>query len=205
MDNGYGALYKIFISQIQDQWLKWDKNIDLWLGNSEKKLTASVQTILITHWVSEAHERLQWADYNKTRYRCFEKTGCLMTATVTPEGLINYIVPKPLPARVSGDAISCPVPEPAPEPEDIIMDDNDQFPDENVPNDDEQIDDKNDCEYDHIMVNHKIYALYDNEWHQGTIQWHNSTIDQYWVLFPDGTNDYIKIDDIDVTGVKLEK
>ena len=55
-----------------------DENVDLWLGNSEKKLTASDCRILTIHWVSEAHECLQLADYNKTRYLCFEKTGCLI-------------------------------------------------------------------------------------------------------------------------------
>lgn len=49
------------------------------------------------------------------------------------------------------------------------MDDNDQFQDENVANDEERTDDKNDHEYDHIMVNRKIGAPYDNGWPHGTI------------------------------------
>ena len=44
------------------------------------------------------------------------------------------------------------IPESAPEPEDLITGDNDQFQDEDVPNDDVPIDDENDHEYDHIMV-----------------------------------------------------
>ena len=136
------------------------------------------------------------------RYRCFEKTGCLITVdgsndtNVNPEGLINYVVSKPLPAQVSQDAVNCPVPESAPEPDDIIMDDNDQFQDDNVQNDDERIDDKNDREYDLIIVNRKIRALYDNGWHEGIIQWYNSKIDQYRVLFPDRTDDYINIGEL---------
>ena len=39
------------------------------------------------------------------------------------------------------------IPESAPEPEDIITGDNDQFQDEDVPNDDVPIDDENDHEY----------------------------------------------------------
>lgn len=35
-DNGYGALYKILINQIPDEWLESNKNIDLWLGNLEQ-------------------------------------------------------------------------------------------------------------------------------------------------------------------------
>ena len=44
------------------------------------------------------------------------------------------------------------------------MGDNDEI----MPNYDVPIDIKNDCEYDHIMVNYKICAFYDNGWHQGT-------------------------------------
>ena len=47
------------------------------------------------------------------------------------------------------NTINCTIPEPAAEPEDIIMDDNDQLQDENMPNYDVPIDIKNDCEYDH--------------------------------------------------------
>ena len=113
VDNGYGALYKRLISQIQDEMLESDKNIDLRLGNSEKKLTASDRRILITHWVVETHEHLQSADYNKVRDLCFEKTRCLITADgsndtkINPEGLINYAAPKPLPVQISEDAINC--------------------------------------------------------------------------------------------------
>ena len=53
IDHGCGAL-----SQIQDEWLESDENIDLWLGNSEKNLIVSDRRILITHWLGEAHERL---------------------------------------------------------------------------------------------------------------------------------------------------
>ena len=101
---------------------------------------------------------MQSADYNKIWHSCFEKTECIITADgsndtkTNPEGLINHIVPKHLPAQVSEDAINCLVPESAPEPEDIIMGDNDQFQDQDVQNDDVPIDDENDHEYDHIIV-----------------------------------------------------
>lgn len=45
------------------------------------------------------------------------------------------------------------VSEPAPEPDDIIRDDNDQFHDESVPEDYVHINYENGCEYDHIMLN----------------------------------------------------
>lgn len=41
---------------------------------------------------------------------------------------------------------------------------------ENVSNDDMCIDDENDCEYDHIMVNRKTHPAYYNFFRQGTIQ-----------------------------------
>ena len=121
IDNWYSALYKRLISQIQYDWLK--------NGNAQKKLTASDPRILITQWVGEAHQHLQSADYNKTLYRCFEKTRCLIPADgsngtkINPEGL-NYVVPKPLPFQVNEDVINCPVPEPALEPDDIMMNEN---------------------------------------------------------------------------------
>ena len=48
------------------------------------------------------------------------------------------VVPKALTVKAYEDAITCP----APESEDIKMDENDQFQDENVPNDDVYIDDE---------------------------------------------------------------
>ena len=54
------------------------------------------------------------------------------------------------------------------------------------------------------MLNRKIRAFYVNGWHQGTIEWYNSKIDQYQVLSPDGTNDYVELDDIDGIMVILE-
>lgn len=58
------------------------------------------------------------------------------------------VVPTPLPPQVSKDTVNCP----ATEREDIIMDGNDQFQYENVLNDEERTDDKNDHEYDHLIV-----------------------------------------------------
>ena len=120
------------------------------------------------------------------------------TSETKPECLINYVIPKLLPVQISEDTNNCSVPEPTLEQEAIIINNIDQFQDGNVPNDGVRIDDKNDCEYHHIMMNCKIRALYDNGWHQGTIRWYNSKIDQYRVLFPHGTDDYIGLDDIDI-------
>ena len=102
-------------------------------GIQKKKLTVSDRRILIAHWVGEAHERLQSEEYNKTPYRCYEKTGCLITADdsndakINPEGLHNYVVPKTLPVQVAEEAIECPVQDAAPEPDDVIVNDDDRF------------------------------------------------------------------------------
>ena len=155
-----------------------------WEFRNETSETASDCRILITHWVGEAYERLQLTDYNKIRYGSFEKTGSLITADgsdytkVNTEVFINYVVPKPLSVQIFEDATSCPAPEPAPEPEDIIIDDYDQFQDKDVPNDDVCIDNENDREYDHIMVNYKICAPYGNGWHM----WHMCSILHVWSL-----------------------
>ena len=129
------------ISKFQYEWLESYESIDWWLANSEQKLTVTDRRILITHWVGEAHTRLQWEEYNKTRYRCYEKTGCLIIADgsndakINPEGLHDYVVTKTLPVQVAEEAIECPVPDAAPEPDDVIVNDDDRFEAENVSND----------------------------------------------------------------------
>ena len=55
VNNGYAVLCKKLISQVQEE---SDENIELWLGNLEKKLPAPDGRILITH--------LQLDDYSKT-------------------------------------------------------------------------------------------------------------------------------------------
>lgn len=113
-----------------------------------------------------------------------------VTVKVNSEGLINYIIPKYWHVQASEDAFNYPAPEPVREPKDVIID--------------VWIDDENDREYDHVMLNRKIRVFYDNRWYQGTIEWYNSKIDQYQVLSPDGTNDYVELDDIDGIMVILE-
>ena len=114
-------------------------------------------------------------------------------AKINPEeGLHDYVVPKTLPVQVAEEAVECPVPDAAPEPDDVIVNDDDRFEAENVSND-ERVDEENDRGYDHIMVNGKIRALYGNGWYTGTIQWYKSKFDEYRVLFPDGSDEYIEM------------
>ena len=53
VDCGYGQLYKAQIAIAQEEWLEDDENIERWLGNDGKKLTASGRRILISHRVGE--------------------------------------------------------------------------------------------------------------------------------------------------------
>ena len=102
VDAAYGQVLKQKIRQICDEWLEDEDNMNIWIGNSEKKLDASKRRILITHWVGMAHERLQHEYYRGFLRNCFERTGCLITADgsedhkIKPEGLIGYNVIPPL-------------------------------------------------------------------------------------------------------------
>lgn len=40
VDCGIGRMLIQTVSRIQDDWLEYDDNIDLWLGNADQKLTA---------------------------------------------------------------------------------------------------------------------------------------------------------------------
>lgn len=89
VDGGYGQLLKKLVATEQQKWLECDENIDKWSGNSEVKLDSKERRTLITHWVGEAFKRLQSSDCDKSSYRCFERTGCLITADGSDDGLIN--------------------------------------------------------------------------------------------------------------------
>ena len=68
----------------------------------EGKVDGKKRRILITHWVGEAYSKLMGDDYSNSRWRSFEKTGCLITADgsedskTEPESLTGYTVPPPL-------------------------------------------------------------------------------------------------------------
>ena len=117
VDCGYGRLLKSLIQAEQDDWLEKQNNIDLWLGNSENSLDAKKRSIFLTHWVRNVTEKLSAQDSDKIRYRCFEKTGYLITVDgsaedkVNPEGLKNYVVPPPLPMTEPAEVVACELPE----------------------------------------------------------------------------------------------
>ena len=48
------------------------------MGHSAEKLSVKQRRILIMQWVGEAYEKLRGPEYQKLRYSCFQKTGCLI-------------------------------------------------------------------------------------------------------------------------------
>ena len=128
IDAGYGYVFKKLIARCQNEWLENENNIDLWLGIDDRKLTAADRRILITQWAGEAAEILKGPDYDHFRWRCFEKTGMLLTADgssddkVAPEGLKNFQVMESLPMK-ENDLIEIETPEAKPDPSDGIVED----------------------------------------------------------------------------------
>ena len=103
VDCGYGQMYKAQMALAQERWLEEGDNIERWVGNQDRSFTASDRRILLTHWVGEAHRIIAKPIFDSVRLRCFQKTGCLITADgsddekIKPEGLeACYIVPPPL-------------------------------------------------------------------------------------------------------------
>ena len=61
----------------------------------------------------------------------------------------------------------------------------------------ERIDDPSDQTYDDHLVGKKICGNYGTAgWHNGKIEYFNTKLKEYLVLFDDGSSDYIKEDDI---------
>ena len=124
VDCGYGQLYKSQVALAQERWLEESDNVEKWHGNDGKSFTASDRRILLTHWVEEAHRLIATPQYNAVRYRCFQKTGCLITADGTddekikPEGLEDcYVVPPSLDVASASEPIESEI-EPREDPPD---------------------------------------------------------------------------------------
>ena len=101
VDAGIAQTLKVLAGHNYQKWLDEGDNVDSWFGY-ENTPTAMQRRILITQWVGKAWETLCGSEYENLRKRCWEKTGCLMTADgseddkVTPEGLPSYKIPPPL-------------------------------------------------------------------------------------------------------------
>eukprot|EP01032_Pedospumella_encystans_P012576 gene12576-14542_t len=108
IDAGIGAVLKMLLGMIQDEWLDCPGNLDAWEGyvNAELKLTARMRRVLITHWVSKAW-RILTTDpkYKDTLKSCFERTGALITADGTGDDKIRPIVGLPYSIPPTADLV----------------------------------------------------------------------------------------------------
>lgn len=93
VDQGAGKLFKDLYAAAQDEWLDDADNLERWEGGG---LNASERRVLMAQWTNTAWVGMSSAKYNGSRWRWFEKGGCLMTADgtdddkITPEGSVGY-------------------------------------------------------------------------------------------------------------------
>lgn len=210
VDAGIAQLHKVLIGQAHREWLDKEGNADKWYGN-DSQFTASERRILITHWVGDAWKKLCSPEYDNFRRRCWEKTGCLLTADgsedekITPEGLKLYKVPPP--------AVYLPAAEEVPKSnegteesiESVDEDVNEELePDgRDCPDDDgdEWEDHEDDRVLDAPYCGMRMKILYENGWHVGKINYYNDHLQKYNVTFDDDSEDYVGADDIDMVEV----
>ena len=223
VDAGYGKLLKTLSLHEQQLWLEKDENIERWVGNAEREtFTAKERRILITHWVGEAHLKLQEPKYDRFRRLCFEKTGCLITADgsddalIKPEGLPDFVVTPPLPTIPATDPFAAVIPEPEPIPVDDYLGEEEEgnfieigdAGEEAAPtpaDDSLPVDDVSQRDLNHNLVNRELEVFYPDEggWFVGKITWYNIHLGKFRVLFDDGSDDYIQPEDINDLDVKL--
>ena len=179
----------------------------MWFGH-ENALTAIQRRILITQWVDKAWEQLCGPEYEHLRSRCWQKTGCLMTADgsedlyITPEGLPGYNIPPPLLYPQTAD--ETPVPNP-PETNETDTSEVEPLDGELEEPDDDGLkwDDKeNDRCYDAPYCGQKMKVPYQNGWFIGDIDYFNNDFLMYRVSFSDGSDDYMDLPD-DIDGVEV--
>jgi hypothetical protein len=84
IDDGYGALVKLYISRKLDDWLESDDNLEKWEGN---RLTAGDRRILMTHWLADAVKMANSKLDTLEKY--FMRTGALMTVDGSGDDLFK--------------------------------------------------------------------------------------------------------------------
>ena len=207
VDGGIGRIITILIKHEQQEWLEIDENIEVWMGNFAEKLDVKKRRILITHWVGEAYTKFNGPEYDNLRYRCFQRTRCLITADgsedhlITPEGLEGYTVPPSLSMVASDNIVSVEPPEPSSPPDDTFIDDDDVDEIHATSDGELEADVEDDRDYSHSYVGRMIKAIYDNGWFTGNITWYNKKMQKLRVLYEDETDDYLSLDEID--GVEI--
>ena len=146
--------------------------------------------------------------YDHLRKRCWERTGCLITADgsedakITPEGLADYKVPPPLLYLPTCEA------EPMSNTPDTTENDEEKQEEKTLDEDLEKPENDGtkfeDCENDRSedeLCGRKVKGLYENSWFTGTIQYFNEKMERYRVLCDDDSEDYIGIKKIE--GVEI--
>ena len=83
VDDGMGRQVKIYMGQLEDEWLEDDENLEKWEGGV---LSASDRRVLIATWFFKAFER---ACEGLAKRKYFEHTGALMTADNSDDHLIK--------------------------------------------------------------------------------------------------------------------
>ena len=97
IDAGYGRSLRAAIGRELDSWLMNAENLLRWEG----KMTAMERMILVTHLVARAQKYMLSPNQDSSRVSCFERTGCLITATmsekdnlIAPQGVtVPFVVP----------------------------------------------------------------------------------------------------------------
>ncbi|XP_065642725.1 uncharacterized protein LOC136074348 [Hydra vulgaris] len=133
VDAGPGKAFKSRIKAEQNIWLENDENIELWLGNDDRKLSAKDRRILITRWVGEAYRKTSKDEkFLRMLYRSFAKTGCLNTPDgseddkINPEGMPAYAVPPPVNIDNPVEITETPIPDEVKDnPIDVLPDESD--------------------------------------------------------------------------------
>ena len=212
VDAGIAQLLKVLTRQEQDKWLEDDENADRWYGHTEDKpFSVMERRILITMWGGEAWKKLISGQYDDTIRKCWERTGCLMTADgseeskIAPEGLHDYKVPPPI--EYTEPTINLPATNNVPAgSEDDTVDINVIEENEEIgPEDDvEMLEDKeDDRDFSDKLVGLKLKVIYENGWFTGEVIYINKLLNEYKVSFEDGSSDYIAEGDIDGIEVQL--
>ena len=205
VDAGVAQLLKVLIRLEQELWLEDDSNADKWYGHTEEKngFTAEDRRILITTWAGEAWKKLTSPKYEALLRKCWERTGCLITADgseddkIKLEGLPNYQVPPPI-NYVEPLSI-------APESNSVVgeTDENsnleeEEEDDEEQPSDEGSIamDREEDRDFTDELVSMKVKVLHQNGWVVGDVEYFSTVLSEYEVSFSDGTSDYIPANDV---------
>ena len=188
-------MLKVLVGQKHRSWLDEGENAEHWYGHGQP-FPAGERRILITHWVGEAWNILSGPDYDHLRQRCWEKTGCLMTADgsedvkISLEGLPDYLAPPP--ADYLPVAETTPIPNEPPGANNTTAEEEvlEEFDEEEPKNKGEEFEDHEDDRIDFAPhCGRKLRALYGNGWYTGTIQYFNENLLKYRVTFVDGPED----------------